>query len=237
MSSNPVPFQWQEVDSTLANPMLLDLSLEIRELIQQDEQQIRFLNIGNENSATEPSQRLHMQLLRSDEWAARTYDLYCEVWRRQRRVLSPQFLRAVSQNAIRTLVSARVSAVTSELRREQHRTGRHNSEWLNTVTASFSQCLDPDIVLFTSEGDYRGRNAVMKYFRECYFGQTPKVLVSIAPRERHLIGGVIWIEYDMFVTIGNQVAKVHGTALYRKGKERWLMSNMNYSVAEQMGMR
>jgi hypothetical protein len=102
---------------------------------------------------------------------------------------------------------------------------------------SFEQCLDPDIVLFTSEGDYHGRNAVMRYFRDCYFGQTPRVVVSIAPRERHLIGSVIWIEYDMFVTIGNQVTKVHGTALYRKSKERWLMSNMNYSMGEQIGMR
>ena len=102
---------------------------------------------------------------------------------------------------------------------------------------SCERCLDPDIVLFTSEGDYHGRNAVMKYFRECYFGQTPKVLVSITPRERHLIGSVIWIEYDMFVTMGNQVMKVHGTALYRKTKERWLMSNMNYSIGEQIGRR
>jgi hypothetical protein len=102
---------------------------------------------------------------------------------------------------------------------------------------SFEQCLDPDIVLFTADADYHGRGAVMKYFRECYFGQTPKVQVSITPRERHLIGTVIWIEYDMSVTTGNQVMKVHGTALYRKSRERWLMSNMNYSMGEQIGRR
>jgi hypothetical protein len=102
---------------------------------------------------------------------------------------------------------------------------------------SFEQCLDPDIVLFAADGDYHGRSAVMKYFRECYFDQTPRVLVSIAPRERHLIGTVIWIEYDMSVTIGEQVMKVHGTALYRKSRERWLLSNMNYSMGENIGRR
>ena len=98
---------------------------------------------------------------------------------------------------------------------------------------AFEQCLDPDVVLLTSQADYRGRSAVMKYFRECYFGQSPHVQVSIAPRQRQLIGNVIWIEYDMSVTLGEQLMKVHGTALYRKNKERWLMSNMNYSMGEQ----
>jgi hypothetical protein len=98
---------------------------------------------------------------------------------------------------------------------------------------AFEQCLDPDVVLLTSQADYRGRSAVMKYFRECYFGQSPQVQVSIAPRQRHLIGAVIWIEYDMSVTVRDQVMKVHGTALYRKNRERWLMSNMNYSMDER----
>jgi hypothetical protein len=97
---------------------------------------------------------------------------------------------------------------------------------------AFEQCLDPDIVLLTAEADYRGRSAVMKFFRECYFGQSPPVQVSIAPRERHLLGTVIWIEYDLSMTIGVQVMKAHGTALYRKSGERWLMSNMNYSMGE-----
>lgn len=98
---------------------------------------------------------------------------------------------------------------------------------------TFEQCLDPDMVLLTSKGDYRGRKAVMKHFKKSYFGQDPPVLVSLTPREHHAIGPVIWIEYDMSVTVGAQVMKARGTALYQKSGERWLMSNMNYSVAEQ----
>jgi len=97
----------------------------------------------------------------------------------------------------------------------------------------FAQCLDPDVVLLTSQAAYHGRDAVMKFFRECYFGQNPAMEVSLAPRERHLIGTVMWIEYDMSVTLGDQVMKVRSTALYRKNKERWLMANMNYSTGEQ----
>jgi hypothetical protein len=97
---------------------------------------------------------------------------------------------------------------------------------------TFEQCLDPDIVLLTSKGDYHGRQAVMKHFKEDYFGQDPPVLVSLTPRGHHAIGPVIWIEYDMSVTVGAQVMKARGTALYQKSGERWLMSNMNYSVAD-----
>src|SRR6202007_1651050 len=87
---------------------------------------------------------------------------------------------------------------------------------------AFEQCLDPDIVLLTSKGDFHGREAVMKHFKS-YFGQSPPVLVSFTPRGRHAIGTVIWIEYDMSVTVGSQVMKAHGTALYQKSGERWLM--------------
>jgi hypothetical protein len=98
---------------------------------------------------------------------------------------------------------------------------------------AFEQCLDPDMVLLTSKGDYHGRNAVMKHFKEDYFGQNPPVLVSLTPRSHHAIGPVIWIEYDMAVTVGDHVMKARGTALYQKTGDRWLMSNMNYSVAEE----
>ncbi len=98
---------------------------------------------------------------------------------------------------------------------------------------ALEECLAPDIVLLTSKGDYHGRKAVMKHFKESYFGQDPPVLVSLIPRGRHAIGPVIWMEYEMSVTHGGQVMKARGTALYQKNGERWLMSNMNYSIAEQ----
>jgi hypothetical protein len=142
MSSQPVPFSWQQVDETLASLMLAELSGEFGELNREDEQQIRFQNIGNGNSVTAPSQRLEMQLLRSDEWAARIYEVYCEVWRCQQKSLSPQFLRAVCQHGIRVLISVRVNAVSSELGMEQMRTHSYNSEWLKAVTAGFSRNME-----------------------------------------------------------------------------------------------
>jgi hypothetical protein len=97
---------------------------------------------------------------------------------------------------------------------------------------TFEQCLDPDVVLLTTHGDYHGRRAVMKHFKEDYFGQNPPVLVSLTPRGHHALGPVIWIEYDMSVTTGSDVMKLRGTAVYQKTGDKWVMSNMNYSAAE-----
>jgi hypothetical protein len=98
---------------------------------------------------------------------------------------------------------------------------------------TFEQCLDPDVVLFTTHGDFRGRAAVMKHFKKDYFGQDPPVLVSLTPRGHHALGPVIWIEYEMSVTTGSEVMKLRGTAVYQRSGERWVMSNMNYSAADQ----
>jgi ketosteroid isomerase-like protein len=98
---------------------------------------------------------------------------------------------------------------------------------------AFEQCLAPDMVLVTSKGEYRGRKEVMKHFKESYFGQDPPVMVSLVPRGRQAIGKVVWMEYDMTVNAGCQVMKARSTALYQKNGERWLMSNMDYSVLEE----
>ena len=78
---------------------------------------------------TVPSQRLRMQRLRAEEWAARLYEGYCEIWQTQRMPISAESLRGIVKNAISVLCSARVGAVTDEFVREQNRTGS-DANWL-----------------------------------------------------------------------------------------------------------
>ena len=63
--SDPIPFYWQQIDERLASLMLSKVSEEIRQLSHEDEQHIRFQNMGNGNSMAVPSERLKMHLLRS----------------------------------------------------------------------------------------------------------------------------------------------------------------------------
>ena len=97
---------------------------------------------------------------------------------------------------------------------------------------AFGECLDPQVVFLAFGGDYHGRSSVMKYLKEQYFGKAPAVVLSLKPRTSHAIGDVIWEEYELRITLPNQVIKARGTALYHKIGERWLILNMNHSLKE-----
>jgi chromosome segregation ATPase len=142
MSSQPVPFSWQQVDETLANLMLAEVSTEFGDLLREDTQHIRYQNIGNGNGLTVPLQRLEMHRLRTDELAARYYAVYCEVWRSQQKPLTPDFLRAICPNRLRVLVAARVNGVSSEFSLEQMRTHGFNVEWLKSAMEEFKRSMD-----------------------------------------------------------------------------------------------
>src|SRR5262249_17892865 len=114
---------------------------------------------------------------------------------------------------------------------EKHRTACERA-FNQSDEKTLADCLDPNIVLLTSHGEFHGRKEVMKHFKESYLGQEPPVLVALTPRSRQVIGPVIWMEYEMRVTKGNEVMKSRGTALYQKSGDRWLMSNMSFSDAD-----
>jgi hypothetical protein len=135
-----VPFHWQQVDQQLSGILQSKVSAEIRELVTDDVGHIRFQNMHDGNSMTVPSQRLKMQRLRTEEWAARLYEGYCEIWQTQGMPISAEFLRGIVQNAISTLCSARGGAVTGEFVREAHCTAS-DANWLKPVLEAFKRDL------------------------------------------------------------------------------------------------
>jgi hypothetical protein len=138
--SQPVPFHWQQVDQRLSSILQSKVSDQIRKLINDDVGHIRFQNMRNANSMAVPSERLLMHRLRTEEWAARLYEGYCEIWQTQRMPISAEFLRGIVKNAISVLCSARVGAVTDEFVREQHRTGS-DANWLKPAFEAFKRDL------------------------------------------------------------------------------------------------
>ena len=133
-------FSWQQVDHTLANLMLAQVSEEMGESIRKEEREIRFANRDNQNAVTVPSLCLQMQVRRTDEWAQRTYDAYCDVWRRQGNSLTPQFLRVVCEHGIRTLISMRTEAVIASLEREGRLTRRPGG-WHSAASGEFARSM------------------------------------------------------------------------------------------------
>lgn len=116
-------FSWGLIDHTLVGLKLSELSEEMRKSINAEENQIRSDNRLNQNSQAVPTLLVQMQERRTNEWAEKTYKLYCEVWEKQGFTKTPEFVRAVSAHAIPVIIAARKSAVIGRLSMERARTG------------------------------------------------------------------------------------------------------------------
>lgn len=95
--------------------------------------------------------------------------------------------------------------------------------------AAFSECLDPEVVIFTVAGDYYGRTAAMQFYRSHYFQQNPPAHLFITPRAHHALGEAIWVEYDLRIVEGQQEVQGRGTALCQKKNGKWRIVHMNHS--------
>lgn len=94
---------------------------------------------------------------------------------------------------------------------------------------AFADCLDPQVVIFSFSGDYYGRDAAMNYYRVRYFHQDPPAQLVITPRGHHALGDAIWIDYDMRISLPDQVLVARGTALCQKENGKWRIVHMNHS--------
>ncbi len=92
-----------------------------------------------------------------------------------------------------------------------------------------AECFDPEVIVFAAGGDFYGREAVLAYYRERYFRHRPPAQLVIVPRAHHPIGDAIWMEYDLRITLGDQVLTARGTALCQKTDGKWRIVHMNHS--------
>jgi len=94
---------------------------------------------------------------------------------------------------------------------------------------TLAECFDPQVIVFAAGGDFYGRDAILAYYRERYFQQNPPAQLLITPRAHHPIGDAIWMEYDLRITVGDQILSARGTALCQKTAGRWRIVHMNHS--------
>jgi ketosteroid isomerase-like protein len=96
----------------------------------------------------------------------------------------------------------------------------------------FGDCLDPKIVLFSTDTELYGREQVVGYFHKKYFHQEPSAKLEILERAFHPIGEAVWYEYEF--TIDSALGKLHGRgmAMCKKSEGHWRMATMHHSIAE-----
>lgn len=97
---------------------------------------------------------------------------------------------------------------------------------------AFGSCLDPHIALFTTKGEFYGRDQVLAYFRERYFKIRPTPILEVSSRAFHLVGDAAWYDYDFRIRLPQETVQARGMAMCRKIDGHWRLVNMHHSAPE-----
>jgi len=126
---------------------------------------------------------------------------------------------------------------TADDERGMRLAGEMHQEMVRCVTAfndsderAFTDCLEPEIVLFTKDRALTGRDAVVQYFRETYFHQKPAATLAVREGAFHPIGEAVWYEYEFTIKSAHGSLSGRGMALCRKSNERWRMATMHHTL-------
>jgi hypothetical protein len=95
--------------------------------------------------------------------------------------------------------------------------------------AQFEQCLDPEIVLYTPAGEFKGRAEVMKYMQDFYFRFAPDLHYDMTMHEVKLFGNALSYSYDYSLDTPEKKTAGHGMSMCRKTDGRWRILNMHDS--------
>ena len=93
----------------------------------------------------------------------------------------------------------------------------------------FEKCVDPEIVLYTPHGEFRGRKQVMEYMSDRFFKFAPNLHYNMCTREVQIFGGALWYSYDYTLETPEERRVGHGMAMCRKSEGRWRILNMHNS--------
>lgn len=98
--------------------------------------------------------------------------------------------------------------------------------------AVLAECFDPEIVIYTPDGEFVGRDKVLAYLREHFFRYAPDLFYRMKVHELRMFGDALWYSYDYSVEMPKQTLSGHGFAMCRRSGNRWLMLNLHNSFAE-----
>jgi ketosteroid isomerase-like protein len=94
------------------------------------------------------------------------------------------------------------------------------------------ECFDPEIVLYTPQGEFRGRAQVMKYLQERYMKYAPKLSYEMALHEVKLFGDALWYSYDYTIESPKEHVAGHGMSMCRKDGNHWRILNLHNSLRD-----
>lgn len=109
----------------------------------------------------------------------------------------------------------------------------HCNDAFNHARASeLEDCFDPEIVLYTQHGEFRGRKQVMQYLNDVYFKDPKNLHFEMEPHDIRTFGDALWYSYDYTMDRGSEHRAGHGVAMCRRQEGKWLILNMHNALVE-----
>jgi len=131
--------------------------------------------------------------------------------------------------AVLNLAPADSKARFDEMESAMH----HCNVAFNQAKASeLEDCFDPEIVLYTQHGEFRGRKQVMQYLNEQYFKDAKDLHFEMSPHDIRSFGDALWYSYDYSMDKGSEHRAGHGVAMCRRREGKWLILNMHNALLE-----
>ena len=94
------------------------------------------------------------------------------------------------------------------------------------------ECLDPEIVFYTPQGEFRGRQQVMEYLQRTYLKFAPNLHYQRQIHDVRSVGDALWYSYDYTLEMPGHILAGHGMAMCQRQNGRWRMLNMHNTIKE-----
>lgn len=96
--------------------------------------------------------------------------------------------------------------------------------------AVLADCFDPDIVLYTPHGEFRGRAQVMEYLSQRYLKYAPNLCYKMTPHDVKTYGDALWYSYDYTLDSPKEHLVGHGMSMCHKENGHWYILNLHNSL-------
>jgi ketosteroid isomerase-like protein len=96
--------------------------------------------------------------------------------------------------------------------------------------AVISDCLDPEVVVFSPERYFDGRASLMEVFRKRFLFEN-SARISLKTCVYHVLGEAIWVEYEFRTKTDENAAIARGSALWSNADGKWRIVHLNLSTS------
>ena len=93
-------------------------------------------------------------------------------------------------------------------------------------------CFDPEIVLYTPWGEFRGREQVAEYLNKHFLHLRPHPRMEITTHDMRLVGDAVWHGYNYMIESPDVHIAGRGMMICRKSGGRWQLLNMHNSIVQ-----